>query len=46
MSIKIQKIKPEFIKRKDIRGITPEFLIERFGNRASIKKYKYCKIIL
>lgn len=44
MSIKIQKIKPEFIKRKDIRGITPEFLIERFGNRASIKKYKYCKI--
>ncbi len=32
--------RPEFIRKKDIRGITPEFLIKRFGERAKIQKYK------
>lgn len=32
--------RPEFIRKKDIRGITPEFLIKRFGERAKMQKYK------
>ncbi len=32
--------RPEFIRKKDIRGITPEYLMKRFGERAKIQKYK------
>ncbi len=35
-----KRTRPEFIRKKDIRGITPEFLIKRFGERAKIQTYK------
>lgn len=35
-----KRIRPEFIRKKDIRGITPEFLTKRFGERAKIQTYK------
>ena len=29
-----KRLTPQFIKHRDIRGITPDFLLNRFGYRA------------
>lgn len=36
----VKKIQPDFIKKKDIREITPEYLIYRFGERATTRAYE------